>query len=111
MRQAMRTAKKANDSPYREYREFAAEDARFHDIVAAASGNAALRETLERLRPHVHLYRLYFRGGLASETLSEHEAVLSAIRAGLPAEAEAAMADHIERSRERLIDRADAARA
>jgi DNA-binding GntR family transcriptional regulator len=100
MRRAMRGASKAHS--YREYRAFATEDARFHDTIAAASGNEFLRETLARLRAHLHLYRLYFHGGIAGETLPEHIDVLTALQARKPAAAEAAMAEHVSRSQERM---------
>jgi DNA-binding GntR family transcriptional regulator len=96
------TAKTSTGTTYREYRLFAAQDARFHEAVAAASGNELLRDTLVRLRAHLHLYRLYFHSGVAAETLPEHERLLAAIRGGEAKLAERAMREHVERSRRRL---------
>jgi DNA-binding GntR family transcriptional regulator len=87
---------------YEEYRLFAAEDARFHDIIARASANAFLRDTLARLHAHLHLYRLHFQVGIAAETVAEHRTILEALRRGNAADAAAAMTEHIEQSRRRL---------
>jgi len=86
---------------YRDYREFAWEDARFHEAIAVASGNELLGETLSRLRSHLHLYRLYYATGIGPETVAEHEAIVTAIAAHQPEAAAAAMAEHIKRSQGR----------
>jgi len=86
---------------YRDYREFAWEDARFHEAIAVASGNELLGETLSRLRSHLHLYRLYYATGIGPETVAEHEAIVAAIAAHQPEAAAAAMAEHIKRSQGR----------
>ena len=86
---------------YRDYREFAFQDARFHEAIATASGNELLGETLSRLRSHLHLYRLYYATGIGPETAAEHEAIVKAIAAHQPEEAAAAMAEHITRSQRR----------
>lgn len=92
------------DTPlgYREYREFAWQDARFHEAIATASGNDLLQEALVRLRSHLHLYRLYYTTGIGVETVSEHEKIVGALASGRPSDASAAMAEHIKRSRGRL---------
>lgn len=87
---------------YREYREFVRQDARFHETIAAASGNDLLRETMTRLRAHLHLYRLYYTTGIEVATVTEHERILAAIDGGGPDQAAAAMVEHIERSRGRM---------
>jgi DNA-binding GntR family transcriptional regulator len=85
----------------RQVRVFAAADARFHETIAVASGNDLLCDALARLRPHLHLYRLYFHVGIADETVPEHGKIVAALRARDAPRAEAAMVEHIERSRER----------
>jgi DNA-binding GntR family transcriptional regulator len=85
----------------REVRVFAAADGRFHETIAAASGNELLCDVLTRLRPHLHLYRLYFHIGIADETVPEHAAIVAALRARDATRAEKTMAEHIKRSRER----------
>jgi len=87
---------------YPDYRELSMHDARFHDLVAALGGNEPLRAALERLHPHLHLYRLYYRRGIGAEALREHREVAAAICAGSPEGAREAMSTHIEASRERL---------
>ncbi len=87
---------------YEGYHLLATEDARFHDTVARAAGNAYLRDTLLRLHAHLPLYRLLFHTGIAAETIAEHRAILDALERGNADDAAAAMAEHIEHSRRRL---------
>lgn len=87
---------------YHEYREFASQDASFHDAIAVSCGNVVLRDTLTRLRPHLHLYRLYFSLGIGIETVMEHERILNAIKSGHAGRAASEMRAHIDRSRQRL---------
>lgn len=88
---------------YQAYREFAEEDAKLHGTIANASGNPLIAETLDRLRAHVHSYRLYFRHGIAEVTTSEHQAISDMIRDHDQAGAEQAMRLHLENSRIRLL--------
>ena len=85
-----------------DYRDFADQDAEFHRLIAEHTGNELLAEAILRLRAHMHLYRLYFKHGIAEETSGEHEAVLAALRAGDPVAAENAMRHHIESSHRRM---------
>jgi len=87
---------------YPDYRGLSAHDARLHDLVAALAGNEPLRLTLERLHPHLHLFRLYYRRGIGDEALREHRRLVDAISAGAAGPAETAMREHIEASRARL---------
>jgi DNA-binding GntR family transcriptional regulator len=87
------------------YREFAAQDARFHELIADCAGNRLLAEALTRLRAHRHLYRLYtvyFQQGIAVDTANEHQAILDALRRGDVRSAGAAMRAHLTRSRDRI---------
>jgi DNA-binding GntR family transcriptional regulator len=87
---------------YRQYRRFALQDEAFHALLTEAAGNQLLRETLSRLRAHLHLYRLYYNTGVGAETIAEHERIELAIRAGNADHAAAAMTEHIQQSRLRL---------
>jgi DNA-binding GntR family transcriptional regulator len=80
-------------------------DARFHDMIAALSGNPWLRESLSRLQSHLHMYRLYHHAGQAAATKPEHVEIAKAILARDPAAAQAAMAQHLRTA----MDRIDAA--
>lgn len=102
MRKTLNSRRGETPLGYREYREFARQDARFHERVVAASGNDLLRDTLVRLRAHLHLYRLYYTTGIGAETISEHDKIVEGIAKGRPECAERTMADHILRSRDRL---------
>ena len=87
---------------FRDYKDFANQDAEFHRIIAEHSGNALLADAIARLRSHLHQYRIYFTHGVVDETSGEHEAVLEALRSGTPASAEKAMLDHITKSYARI---------
>jgi DNA-binding GntR family transcriptional regulator len=56
-------------------------DATFHDKIAALGRNPWLRESLARLRSHVHMYRLYHHARHAAATTPEHVAIAEAIAA------------------------------
>ncbi|MCU1492779.1 MAG: hypothetical protein JWO62_543 [Acidimicrobiaceae bacterium] len=87
---------------YESYRTFAAQDAAFHVALAVASGVGLMVETLERLRPHAQLYRLYYTAGLTTDTVTEHAKVLSSVEARDQTGAAAAMTSHLLGSRSRL---------
>ena len=57
-------------------------DATFHDTVAQLGGNPWLRDSLARLRSHLHMYRLYHHAGQAAATKPEHVAIAKAVAAG-----------------------------
>lgn len=105
MRQTVKASGGSAGKGYHEYRDFAWQDARFHEVIAGTSGNGLLSDTLRRLRSHLHLYRLYHlyytTAEIGTATVIEHEAILAAIRAGDADRAEVAMLEHINRSRDR----------
>lgn len=104
MRAALRGAVPvAGGDTYGAYREFALMDAKLHLAIAAAGGNPFITEALERLRPHTQTYRLYYRSGIAANTVAEHAAVVDAIAAADPERAELMMRRHLEASRDRLL--------
>ena len=86
----------------RALQSFVHHDALFHDRIAAASGSALMRATLERMHAHTHLYRLYFREGIAEETCREHGRILDTLRERDADAAAATMRTHLRRARERL---------
>jgi len=104
MRQMVGTSTASAGGTYHEYGAFSLQDARFHEAIAGTSGNSLLGDTLRRLRSHLRLYRLYHRyytKEIGAATVIEHENILAAIRARDASGAEAAMLEHIDRSRER----------
>ena len=104
MRRLVGTNSGPDGGTYHEYSAFALQDARFHQAIAGTSGNGLLSDTLRRLRSHLRLYRLYhhyYTRAIGGATVIEHERIVDAIRAGDAGGAEAAMLDHIDRSRER----------
>jgi DNA-binding GntR family transcriptional regulator len=92
---------------YEAYREFANQDATLHAIIASASGNPLIADTLSRLRAHTHAYRLYFRHGIANVTMTEHQAIMAALLHQDSRGAEQAMRAHLEASRTRLLNAYD----
>ena len=104
MRRLVDTSSESDEGTYHGYSAFALQDARFHEAIAGTSGNGLLSDTLRRLRSHLRLYRLYhqyYTRAIGGATVVEHERIVDAIRAGDAGGAEAAMLDHIDRSRER----------
>jgi DNA-binding GntR family transcriptional regulator len=70
--------------------------------VLELSGNDTARQSFARTHCHLHLFRLYYGGGIATKALREHKTIVAAVRKGEPDEAIAAMRSHIEASRARL---------
>jgi DNA-binding GntR family transcriptional regulator len=88
-----------------EHRVLALEDARFHGAIAGAAGNDFLRDAVQRLHPHLHLYRLYTSAQIVQKaTHREHDAIAKALRGRDAASAEDAMRSHLEASLARLVD-------
>jgi len=85
------------------YSLFARQDADFHDMLVGIAGNDLIRSTLGHLHTHFHIFRLMFHSRVTEEALEEHERILQALQSGDGAAAEAAMRDHISRSRDRLL--------
>ncbi|MCE8018571.1 GntR family transcriptional regulator [Halomonas sp. MCCC 1A11036] len=92
-----------NDIAQRNYSQFARFDAEFHAIIAEASGNSLIVDTLDRLRIHTHLFRSRQHFTITHEAVSEHIVLLDALLNGKTEDAKWAMADHIARSRERIV--------
>lgn len=84
------------------YSRFARADAHFHDQIVRLAGNAVIRQALADQHIHLHIFRLMFHTRVTQDALGEHETLLAAFRAGDAEAARAAMAVHIERSRDRL---------
>src|SRR3954453_12881911 len=77
-------------------------DATFHDKIAELGGNPWLRESLSRLRSHLHMYRLYHHARHAAATKPEHVAIAEAIAAGDPDTAAEAMRAHLMTAMKRI---------
>ncbi len=85
------------------YSRFARADAHFHDAILKIAGNEVIRQAFADQHVHLHLFRLMFHSRVTQEALEEHENLLAAFRAGDGARAQAAMHEHISRSRDRLM--------
>lgn len=94
MRRSGQAAQNGEDR-FKDYKDFADQDAEFHRLIAEHSGNTLIADALGRLRWHMHQYRIYFKHGVVFETSDEHTAILEALRSGAPAAAEKAMRNHI----------------
>jgi DNA-binding GntR family transcriptional regulator len=77
-------------------------DAQFHDRIAELAGNPWLRESLSRLRSHLHMYRLYHHAGQAAATKPEHVRIAEAIVARDPEAASTAMTQHLHTALNRI---------
>jgi DNA-binding GntR family transcriptional regulator len=83
----------------------ALEDERFHAAIGHAAQNNFLRNAVERLHSHLHLYRLYQNARVVQEaTMEEHQLIVEALGRRDPDAAEQAMRAHLEASRGRLAD-------
>lgn len=78
----------------------------FHEAVYTAANSEFVAEQTLALRNRVSPYRRYvtFQPGRMAATIGEHERVLNAIAAANGAEAQAAMADHVNLLGDNLID-------
>lgn len=84
------------------YSEFARLDGQFHDLIAQASGNELVQETLANLHTHVHLFRLFHHQQATSDANEEHAQLIEAFEARDPDRAERVMRTHVERSHARF---------
>jgi DNA-binding GntR family transcriptional regulator len=88
------------------YDRFADQDSELHDMIALGSGNRLIQQSLARLHSHLHIFRLRFHSEVTKEAYTEHAKLIRALTRRNPAEAEAAMRDHIEKSYRRLVSSA-----
>ena len=84
------------------YNKFADQDSELHDLIALGSGNSLIQQSLARLHSHLHIFRLRFHSEVTKEAYVEHARLIRALTKRNPAEAEAAMRSHIEKSYARL---------
>lgn len=84
---------------------FARADLDFHHALAEAAGNAMLTDHLHVIRSLLQVYadRAVHDRAHAERAAAEHEAVLTAVRAGDPDAAASAMATHMATATERLL--------
>ena len=93
------------DSGPDDHRLVALDDERFHAAIGRVARNDFLRDALERLHSHLHLYRLYRNAEVVQEaTVQEHESIVEALRRHDPDAAEQAMRAHLETSHSRLVE-------
>ena len=77
-------------------------DMTFHDTIAQLGGNPWVRESLGRLRSHLHMYRLYHHAKQAAATKPEHVAIAKAIANRDPEAAAEAMRVHLSTAMRRI---------
>ncbi|WP_192813691.1 GntR family transcriptional regulator [Microbacterium yannicii] len=99
---AMQSLHAQRGSDIASYARFSEIDAQLHDGIAAGSQNGYIRDSLARLHPHVHLFRLRSTSAITAEALDEHRRILDAISARDPDAAAYAMRRHIEKSAARF---------
>jgi DNA-binding GntR family transcriptional regulator len=84
------------------YDRFADQDSELHDLIAQASDNRLVRDSLARLHTHLHIFRLRFHSEVTKEASAEHARLIVALTRRRAADAESAMRAHIEKSYKRL---------
>jgi DNA-binding GntR family transcriptional regulator len=85
------------------YDRFAVQDSELHDLIACASGNRLIQDSLARLHAHLHIFRLRFHSEVTTEACTEHAALLDALVRRRAKDAEKAMRLHIEKSYNRMV--------
>ena len=98
----MKSLHEQRGSDVASYARFSEIDAQLHDRIASGSRNGYIRDSLARLHPHVHLFRLRSTSAITEEALDEHRQVLEAVSARNPDAAAYAMRLHIENSARRF---------
>ncbi|RKR76540.1 GntR family transcriptional regulator [Frondihabitans australicus] len=90
---------------FADYHAYWEADERFHDLIARQADNVFLYRAFESLGGQAQRFRLF--GGLgvsdAESAISEHRAILSALRAGDAAAAERAMTTHVTNVKSRAV--------
>lgn len=79
-----------------------AHDTAFHDLVHQALGNDVVRSAYAQTHSHLHTFRLYSPDTHGELTIEEHIRIAQAIAECDPAEAEAAMRDHLTQAFDRF---------
>jgi DNA-binding GntR family transcriptional regulator len=84
------------------YAQFAEGDAKLHHLIATASGNRFIAETIQGLHVHLHIFRFLYNTNSTEKAVTEHAALIAALLARDPAGAEKAMREHLLASQQRL---------
>jgi len=90
------------DKDDRAFARFAEADAKLHRLIATGSGNHLIAATIERLHSHLQIFRSLYRTNAPEQAAAEHQRIIEALIAHDPAAAEAAVRDHLERSKDRM---------
>src|SRR3954468_17817110 len=98
------------DGDDRAFARFAEADAKLHRLIATGSGNHLIAATIERLHSHLQIFRSLYRTNAPEQAAAEHQRIIEALIAHDPVAAEAAVRDHLERSKDRM-DRVSATAA
>jgi len=86
----------------RAFARFAEADANLHRLIATGSGNSLIAATIDRLHAHLQIFRSLYSTNAPEEAAAEHQRIIEALLAHDPAAAEAAVREHLERSKERM---------
>ena len=106
LEQAVEDLKSAPRGPsFAEYKDYLEADERFHQLIAQQTGNQFMVSAYAALGGQVQRFRLFGGVGItdAENAIAEHQSVLDALSTGDPEQAEAAMADHVQKVRARAI--------
>jgi DNA-binding GntR family transcriptional regulator len=90
------------DGDARAYSRFAEADAALHRLIATASGNRLIADTIERLHAHLHIFRALYATNAPHEAAREHRAIIDALVAHDAAAAETAVRHHLQCSQQRM---------
>jgi DNA-binding GntR family transcriptional regulator len=88
---------------YAGYADFTRQDALFHNLVAEVSGNRLLHQSVQRLRFHLHLFRMDFPASHGGISGAEHARIVAAVAARDPDLAAQTMEAHLTAARARHL--------
>ncbi len=91
---------------YKDYEAFLEADRLFHTSFSELTNNRRLIAILENIRDMIHIMgaKALALEGRALEVIEEHQAIFEAVRRGNSEEAHRAMAYHLDRSKEAVVE-------
>ena len=88
------------------YSELSLLNDRFHGYIEELANNSLLRRTIQALREQIAVYGAFAFGGVDQQRrfIEGHRAILAALRANDPAEAESLAVDHLDAALKLLLE-------
>lgn len=94
-----------DDGNFGDYKALTLHDARLHEQILRIAGNGAMLTAFARTHCHLHFFRLFYNEPFGVQTIEEHADLVDALISGKRGDARAAMAQHLEAARDRILGR------